>query len=231
MFWDSRIDSEFKKIWRFLDRFCCKVKSCLGISAQGNANLLLNQQGNWVNSSSFQYEIGQYVPSQGGVIAYRWLSTSPFGSPTSGSIQNYLVIDTADLSTSASWATINVNIPNVESTWNGSANTANMISAGAGSGITAGTAADLCNASTNNGKSDWYLPALDELCKVYENKWDIAQGMINAGGAQLSSAYYWSSTENDKDTSWAFILANGPAYYLSGKISYYSVRAMRKFSI
>jgi hypothetical protein len=54
MFWDSRIDSEFRKIWRFLDRFCCKVKSCLGISSQGNPDLVLNQQGNWVETQSYK---------------------------------------------------------------------------------------------------------------------------------------------------------------------------------
>ena len=122
----------------------------------------------WVlqSNSGYIYEIGQYVAAQGGVIAHRWLSTSSLGSPTSGTIQNYLVVDTADLSASAQFATLNVDISNVESTWDGFTNTANLIAAGAGSGITAGTAAVLCNSSTNNGKSDWYLPAIDELSKI-----------------------------------------------------------------
>lgn len=54
MFWDSRIDSEFRKIWRFLDRFCCKVKSCLGISPQGDPDLVLNQQGDWIETQSYK---------------------------------------------------------------------------------------------------------------------------------------------------------------------------------
>ena len=32
--------------------FCCKVNTCLGISSTGNPSLVLNQQGDWINSSS-----------------------------------------------------------------------------------------------------------------------------------------------------------------------------------
>jgi hypothetical protein len=231
MFWDSRIDSEFRKIWRFLDRFCCKVKSCLGISSQGDPDLVLNQQGEWItNSTGYTYEIGQYVAAEGGVIAHRWLSTSSLGSPTSGTIQNYLVVDTEDLSISAQFASLNADIPNVESTWDGVTNTANLIAAGAGSGITAGTAAVLCNSSTNNGKSDWYFPSIDELSKIWQNRWDIAQGITTASGTTLSFTGYWSSSEFDSIDSWSFGFASGRADK-AGKNNSNYVRAVRKFSV
>jgi hypothetical protein len=231
MFWDSKIDSEFRKVWQILNRFCCKVKSCLGISSQGNPDKFLNQQGEWVKSSSgYIYEIGQYVAEQGGVIAHRWLSTSSLGSPTFGTIQNYLIIDTEDLSTSAQFASLNADIPNVESTWDGFINTANLIAAGAGSGITAGTAAVLCNNSTNNGKSDWYLPALDEFNKVYDNRWDIAQGIANASGTQLQISFYLSSTERNTSQLFAFSLEEGSFFFLNKDYNA-CVRGMRKFSI
>jgi hypothetical protein len=186
----------------------------------------------WVlqSNSGYTYEIGQYVAAQGGVIAHRWLSTSSLGSPTSGTIQNYLVVDTADLSTSAQWASLDVDISNVESTWDGFTNTANLIAAGAGSGITAGTAAVLCNSSTNNGKSDWYLPALDELSKIWQNRWDIAQGIATASGTQLESAYYWSSSENGSNNARNFLFASGTADNFFKNSTLY-VRAVRKFSI
>jgi hypothetical protein len=231
MFWDSRIDSEFRKIWRFLDRFCCKVKSCLGISSQGDPDLVLNQQGEWItNSTGYTYEIGQYVAAEGGVIAHRWLSTSSLGSPTSGTIQNYLVVDTEDLSISAQFASLNADIPNVESTWDGVTNTANLIAAGAGSGITAGTAAVLCNSSTNNGKSDWYLPAIDELNKVYDNRWEIAQGITTASGSQLETSFYLSSTERNASQLFAFSLESGSLFFLNKNYNA-CVRGIRKFSI
>lgn len=56
MFWDSRIDSEFKKIWRFLDKICCwqknictKIDECLGILRNtGDKTFVLNQKGEWI---------------------------------------------------------------------------------------------------------------------------------------------------------------------------------------
>lgn len=211
--------------------FCFEVKSCLKVSPEGNPSLVLNQQGEWItNGTGYTYEIGQYVAAQGGVIARRWLSTSSLGSPTFGTIQNYLVVDTADLSTSAQWASLDVDISNVESTWDGFTNTTNLITAGAGSGITVGTAAELCNSSTNNGKSDWYLPSIDELSKIWQNRWDIAQGITTASGTPLSFTGYWSSSENDTNLAWYFNFANGIAS-TNDKSSTDYVRAVRKFSI
>jgi hypothetical protein len=182
-------------------------------------------------SSQFTYEIGQYVAAQGGVIMHRWLSTSSLGSPTSGTIQNYLVVDTTDLSTAALWASSTVNISNVESTWDGSTNTANLIAAGAGGGITVGTAAQLCDVSTNAGKNDWYLPAIDELNIMFNNRWDIAQGINLAAGTQLTFVNYWSSTEYPNATfAWYFAFNNG-SVNISNKIGTAYVRAVRKFSI
>lgn len=179
--------------------------------------------------SAFQYEIGQYVASEGGVIAHRWLSTSAFGTPTAGTVQNYLVLDTNDLNNSSQWASVAVDIPNVESTWDGNTNTANMIAAGAGSGITAGTAAVLCNNSANNGKTDWYLPALDELSKVWDNRWEIAQGITVASGTQLIYDY-WTSTESSPSIAFTFNFQTAqPSIF--GKFNNKFVRAVRRFSI
>jgi hypothetical protein len=123
-----------------------------------------------------------------------------------------------------------VDISNVESTWDGFTNTANLIAAGAGSGITAGTAAVLCDSSTNNGKSDWYLPAIDELSKIWQNRWDIAQGIATASGTQLAFASYWSSTEYG--AAGAYLFAFGFGYAFNDlKTGTYSVRGVRKFSI
>lgn len=187
------------------------------------------QQWRELISTDFKYEIGQYVSTEGGVIAHRWLSTSAGGSPTVGTVQNYLVVDTQNL-TAALWATLNVDISNVESTWNGKTNTDNLIAAGAGGGITAGTAAVLCDASSNNGKTDWYLPAVDELNKVWDNRWEIAQGLQAASGTQLSFNSYWGSTELDGDFAWYFDFFTGFAG-TSDKSNNYFVRAIRKFSI
>lgn len=178
----------------------------------------------------FQHEIGEYVASEGGVIAHRWLSTSIGGIPTAGTSQNYMVVDTNDLSIGAAYATLNVNIPNVESTFNGQLNTSNLITAGAGSGITVGTAAELCNSSTNNGQTDWYLPSIDELSKLWQNRWDFAQGINLAAGTQLEFKFYWSSTEFDNLYAWYFDFMYGIAnYYPKGNAT--DVRAVRTFGV
>jgi len=220
-------EKSFRKLVGILDPCCGGIDE-----VDGNPNKFLNQQGEWVEQpgSGYIYEIGQHVEVEGGVIAHRWLSTSPLGSPTSGTIQNYLVVDTADLSGSAKWATINVDIFNVESTWDGTTNTANLIAAGTGEGITASTAAVLCHNSTNNGKSDWYFPAIDELSKIWQNRWDIAQGITTAGGTQLALDNYWSSSETTVSSAWAFYFYSGAASNY-GKSNLAYVRAVRKFSI
>jgi hypothetical protein len=185
--------------------------------------------GDTVTINTWDYEIGQYVSTEGGVIFHRWLSLTPGGSPGFGSVQNYLVVDTNDLSTSAPWATSNVNISNVESTWDGLTNTANLIAAGGAGGITAGTAAVLCDTSTNNGKTDWYLPAIDELNKLFNNRWEVAQGITSSGGTQLAFTSYWSSTEYDSSTLWYFFFSSGGAFNAFKNSTYY-VRAVRKFN-
>ena len=180
-----------------------------------------------VSNNVFQYEIGQYVASEGGVIAHRWLSDISLGSPTTGSFQNYLVLDTNNLSTSASWGLNGTDVANCESTWDGIANTTSMISAGAA----VGTAAVLCDNSNNNGKSDWYLPAIDELNIVLNNRFSISQGISDASGTQLGFNTYWSSTESNSTSAYLLFFGNFyPIANTTKPLSYY-VRAIRKFSI
>jgi hypothetical protein len=195
----------------------------------GSKEISTSIAGDTLTINGWDYEIGQYVPTEGGVIFHRWLSLTPGGSPGFGSVQNYLVVDTSNLSASAQWASLNVNISNVESTWDGKTNTTNLIAAGGAGGITAGTAAVLCDTSTNNGKTDWYLPAIDELFKIYNNRWDVSQGITLGSGTQLDFSTYWSSTELDTSTAWDFSFYNGTANYNNKNNSYY-VRAVRKFN-
>lgn len=198
------------------------------------ANLLSEIETQVLNVAAikFTYEIGQYVPEQGGVVFHRWLSTTPSGSPASGAVENYLVVDTTDVSTGAQWATLNFDIGIADSTWNGPLNTQTCFSAETSpvTGIVPGVASWLCYTSTNNGKDDWYLPAVDELSKLWQNRWEVAQGIINSGGTQLAFAYYWSSTQIAYNTVWNFNFTNGLVNDNYKDHSNY-VRAVRAFSI
>jgi hypothetical protein len=64
----------------------------------------------------------------------------------------------------------------------GKANTAAII-AGC---TTAGIAAQLCTSLNLGGHTDWYLPSINELTQLYNNR---------AYVGNLASAVYWSSTE------------------------------------
>jgi hypothetical protein len=188
-----------------------------------------------IASGEYTYEIGEYVPTEGGVIFHRWLSTTAGGPPTAGTIQNYLVVNTTDLSTSAQWASSNINISNVESTWDGSTNTTNLIAAGAGSGITSGTAAVLCNNLVSGGKSDWYLPAAYEMTTIWYNQFSVSRGLEQAGGQNLVfGANYATSTEIDSNSSYWFATLSGNSVSdvsMGGKGTSRYVRAVRRFSI
>jgi len=197
----------------------------------GSKDITTDITGDTLTIKTWDYEIGEYVASEGGVVFHRWLSATPGGFPGNGSVQNYLVVDTGDLSSGSAYATLNAQIPNVESTWDGQTNTINLIAAGPAFGIVAGTAAEQCNSSLNNGKNDWYLPAIDELDKLYQNRWETEQGIIAAGGTPITIGHYWSSTEylNAFSNAWYFTFFTG-SITTAGKTLLKYVRAIRKFN-
>jgi len=59
---------------------------------------------------------------------------------------------------------------------------------------TAGIAARLCGDLVLNGYSDWYLPSLDELSKLFIN--------LSVQVALYESTHYLSSSELDSDNAW-----------------------------
>ena len=167
--------------------------------------------------STFKYEIGQYVPSEGGVIYHRFLT---------GTTQNYLVVDTQDLGQEV-WSNIYNVSSGASSLWDGQSNT-NTITTQTGA-VTG--AAFLCAASTNNGKNDWYLPAVQELNKLWNNTLEVSQGIETAGGSQLDiPSYHWSSSELNSNEAWLFLFIGGSTSY-DNKGNLFYVRAVRKFSI
>jgi len=88
-------------------------------------------------------------------------------------------------------------------------------------------AASLTDNLELNGYSDWYLPSKDELNLMYNN---IGPGALppltNIGG--FSRKDYWSSSEDNKYSAWAYYFNYGYANSLA-KDEWYSVRAVRAF--
>ena len=179
-----------------------------------------------VSNNVFTYDIGDYVADEGGVIFHRYLDRSN---------ENYLVVDTTDLSASSFWSNIDTLLigATAQSTWNGLSNSNAIV---AQSGFTSG-AAKLCLDSTNNSKSDWYLPAIDELSLLWQNRFNVNRTLSGnsslgtiVGATIVSTNIYWSSTEYANGYAWYFNFYFGTANY-NDKFTTYYVRAVRKFSI
>ena len=76
--------------------------------------------------------------------------------------------------------------------------------------------------------SSWYLPALDELKAVYNNKSKLNATLSSpsVGGTQFGTNYYWSSTESINNLAYDVNFSSGGTYDLN-KSNTYSVRAVR----
>jgi hypothetical protein len=89
-------------------------------------------------------------------------------------------------------------------------------------------AAGLARAYTGGGYTDWFLPSKDELNKMYLKKGDINTTAAENSGSDLSTTWYWSSTEKVTTTAWGQNFNGGSpdSYYKSYADN---VRAVRAF--
>lgn len=76
--------------------------------------------------------------------------------------------------------------------------------------------------------TSWYLPALDELKAVYNNKSKLNATLSSpsVGGTQFGTNYYWSSTEYSNYSAYYVSFSSGNADY-DPKDRTCSVRAVR----
>ena len=90
-----------------------------------------------------------------------------------------------------------------------------------------------------NPKNDWYLPAIDELSLLWQNRFNVnrtlsgnsSAGTIPSTPTQIGYNNYWSSTESDTSAAWSFFFNDGYVYSYLIKNDTLYVRAVRKFSI
>tara|TARA_R110002049_G_scaffold309272_1_gene519810 strand:- start:8055 stop:9173 length:1119 start_codon:yes stop_codon:yes gene_type:complete len=91
-----------------------------------------------------------------------------------------------------------------------------------------GAAAYLATSLSANGYSDWFLPNEDEFHEIYLNNVAINASLTANGGINLSSAYYWTSTEFNSLNGKAKNPINGFLSF-TGKFVLNKVRAIRAF--
>ena len=90
-----------------------------------------------------------------------------------------------------------------------------------------------------NPIDDWYLPAIDELSLLWQNRFNVnrtlsgnsSAGTIPGTPTQIGYNNYWSSTESDTSAAWSFFFNDGYVYSYLIKNDTLYVRAVRKFSI
>jgi hypothetical protein len=143
----------------------------------------------------------------------------------SDNLQHGLICSIVDQSTSSQFSNIIIQSVGTTTTWNGQANT-NLMKAQ--TGATSG-AWKLADDYSYSGFTDWYLPAIDELNLLFNNRFNVNKTLATIGGATEFRYYsYWCSSEEDSDTGIYLNFGNGVSNFTL-KDSLYRVRAIRQF--
>ena len=150
----------------------------------------------------------------GGILAYILQVGDPGYDP--GTLHG-LIASPSNLPTDVAWGCSGTEIPGAYGTalGTGSQNTKDIVAGCTTPGIAAKSCADL----TLDGYSDWYLPSIDELYKLYLNKNEI-------GG--FPNNHYWSSSQFSNTLAISLYINNG-IQSNSNKIITYPVRCIRSF--
>jgi hypothetical protein len=134
------------------------------------------------------------------------------GEPSNG---KYLITTTDDeggASATYSWNNGQNKDTPADSTSDGYSNTQSLIGSGSdndGDDQGPHPAANQCWTKSENGHSDWYLPAKSELDTLYQN--NSAIGNFDTSGSP-PDGYYWSSTESFNLYAWGQGFSGGTQY-------------------
>ncbi len=127
----------------------------------------------------------------------------------------------------AAWSgNTSISVAGATSNTDGAANTKAIVE----DNNTADKAATLCTAYRGGNFDDWFLPSNDRLADMYTNREAINTTAANHNGTDLKEGgnSYWSSTEYDGTTAWAYYFG-GDNSFTYDKDFTYRVRAVRAF--
>ena len=140
-------------------------------------------------------------------------------------VEHGLIVSIINQSSSSTYSNIDDISIGASTTWNGETNT-NLMSTQVGA--TSGAWKD-CNDYTYGSFSDWYLPAVDELSLLWQNRYNTNKTLASIGGAtQIGNVNCWSSTEILGPDAYYFTFINGFAG-TNNKAGIFTVRAIRQF--
>ena len=127
------------------------------------------------------------------------------------------------------WGFYLTNVPNCSSMWNGEANTKAVIEFD----DKIESAAKLCYDYKYKEYEDWYLPAIDELKLIFDNRYIINRVLELDEDPEtelLQQKYYWSSSHISESHAWYYNMGAGISDDGSKKnLSKTHVRAIRYF--
>ncbi|GHV84535.1 hypothetical protein AGMMS50230_01430 [Spirochaetia bacterium] len=165
-----------------------------------------------------EYALGDRGPG-GGKIFY--VSETGFGP---GNAWHYLEAAPEDISSHKEWASagsmyLTTSLPGTKTDiGTGAANTDTILAKDA-----TAPAAEACKHSNYGGKTDWFLPSIDELKLMYQNRTFIDNLLL--GGTDV----YRSSSELSDTNAYSFRTFTGTVYTDQAKTSASAVRAIRAF--
>jgi len=168
-------------------------------------------------SSGNVHSIGEVFG--GGVIFHIWKDAS--------GVEHGLIVAQTDQSQSQVWSNNTLSLVGgmAQSSWSGMENSDAIIKQG---GHTS-SAASVARAYAGGSNTDWYLPSLDELNLLYQNRFNVNKTLsVTSGATQIGQNFYWSSTENINTDAWCLSFDIGDAYSISKYNTIY-VRAVRYF--
>lgn len=169
-------------------------------------------------SSGYSHYIGEKFG--GGVIFHLWKDST--------GVEHGLVVAINNQSTSYVWSNINSALigTNAQSGWDGLSNSNAII----GQPGHTNSAAQLCLDLVSGNQNDWYLPSIDELSLLWQNRFNVNKSLSTIAGATIieNLYFFWSSTEGDGNLAWNFSFYSGTANY-NNKFNTYFVRAIRTF--
>ena len=153
----------------------------------------------------------------GGIVVGVWKESG---------VEHGLIASLKDLSPSAFWSDVPETQvgPSAQSPYDGRANTAAIIFQSANPE----SAAWLCDSYSNDGYSDWYLPAAWELDQCYAAAMIVNTVLGPVNGFQFD--VYWGSTEDPyiENSAWIKTFYNGRSGSVQ-KDAFTRVRAVRRF--
>jgi hypothetical protein len=176
---------------------------------------------NLVGGAASSVTVGQ--SDFGGKIAYIFQNGDP--GYVAGEVQG-LVASSSDLSAYARWG---CNGATLSGAWGtalltGNQNTLDILAECAEGGIAASICADYSLTVNGTTYSDWWLPSIDELGKLYASRGSI-------GGFSTPTTLYWSSSQAGSIYAYVIKTTDGGVYVTNKSGGDYgiAVRAVRRF--